>query len=99
MNSYIVKRPVITEKSIEMANTQNVYTFVVARSASKNQVRQAVEELFGVKVIDLNTVSKPRTQKKTGRKRAVVSVPPTKKALVKLKEGQTIALFDLGGND
>ncbi len=99
MKSYIVKRPVISEKSLELANSQNVYTFMVAKEASKNQVKSAVEELFGVNVIDLNTITRHKELKRTGRKRLSVMAPATKKALVKLKQGQTIALFDLGGND
>jgi len=97
MNPYTIKSPVITEKSLSLANTQNVYTFAVATTANKDQVKVAVEKLFGVTVLEVNTIMSAKAKKRTGKKRMAVTVPKTKKALVKLKEGDSIELFDIGG--
>jgi large subunit ribosomal protein L23 len=98
MNPYIIQKPIITEKSLMLASTQNTYTFQVDRGSSKQQIKQAVEELFSVNVLSVNTIFGHRSSKKTGRKRLSSSVAKTKKALIKLKAGQTIALFDLYTN-
>jgi ribosomal protein L23 len=57
-----------------------------------------VEDLFKVDVLSVNTIFGHRSSKKTGRKRLSSSVAKTKKALVKLKAGQSIALFDMYTN-
>lgn len=95
MNQHILKNPVITEKSLFLANKTNAYTFVVAPTATKAQVVEAVEKVFGVKVTGVNTVMRGRSLRRTGKKRSQVLVPRTKKAIVTLEKGQTIALFDL----
>ena len=97
MKTYIIKKPVVTEKSLALASSQNVYTFEVDKGANKNQIIEAIESLFGVNVIKINTILGYRAIKKTGKKRIPRTVNPKKKALVKLKEGQTIDLFDIGG--
>lgn len=95
MNPYIVIKPVITEKSVELANKENIYTFLVDRNSNKNQISEAIGELYKVKVIDVNTVARQADTKKTGKKRQSVKVPRSKKALVKLEKGQIIELFDV----
>ncbi len=95
MNAYIVKKPVITEKTLKLASTSNVYTFEVAKTANKNQVKEAVESIFSVKVIAVNTVMRSRDFKKTGKRRLQVTMPKTKKAMVTLKAGDSINLFDI----
>lgn len=94
MNPYIIKKPVVTEKSIDLARSANVYTFEVARTATKDQIKEAVEKLYGVEVLTINTISSHRTYKATGRKRLKTIMASTKKALLTLKKGQTIDLFD-----
>jgi large subunit ribosomal protein L23 len=98
MNAYIIKKPVITEKSLMLASTQNTYTFEVERGAHKGEIKVAIEKMFNVKVESVNTVFGHRSSKKTGRKRLSSSVAKTKKAIVKLKKGDTIALFDIYTN-
>lgn len=95
MNAYIIKKPVITEKTLQLANQKNVYTFEVAKTASKNQIKEAVEQIFDVKVLAVNTVMRSKDIKKTGRRRLQVTMPKTKKAMLTIKEGQNIALFDI----
>jgi large subunit ribosomal protein L23 len=77
----IIIAPVITEKS-NMDMNEGKYTFKVAKNATKTEVKKAVEQLFNVKVVSVNTVSMPGKQKRmgvhTGR------TPDWKKAIVKI---------------
>lgn len=84
----ILKRPIITEKNTLRATSQNEYGFEVDLQANRKQVKEAVEKLFGVKVIRVNTMIGRRQSKKLGR----VGGPRRlwKKALVKLKEGDKL---------
>ena len=88
----IIIAPVITEKS-NMDMAEGKYTFRVAKNASKTEVKKAVEELFNVKVVAVNTVTMPGKEKRMG-----VHVGKTaawKKAYVKLTaESKTIEFFD-----
>lgn len=95
MNPHILTKPVITEKSMGLANKQNVYTFAVSRNANKNQIKEAVEAVYGVDVIAVNTVMNQRENIRTGRKRLPVRTAKQKKAFVQVKQGQTIDIFDL----
>lgn len=94
MPTQIIRKPVITEKSLLLANTQNVYTFEVERNANKNQIKEAIETMYQVNVEAVRTVRRHRVRKNTGRKRLKSVSAQTKKALVTLKSGQTIGLFD-----
>jgi len=86
----IIIRPVISEKSYDMI-AHNRYTFEVAKTASKPQIAQAVTEIFGVTVTSVNTMNV------TGKPRRVrIAKGKTrdwKKAVVTLKEGDTIEFF------
>jgi large subunit ribosomal protein L23 len=95
MNPFTIKRPIITEKSMRLANTENAYTFEVDRNATKNQISDAVRELYGVTVKKVNMIMSAASTKRTGRKRAETSIGKTKKAIVTLKEGQTLDVFDI----
>ncbi len=93
MNTIIA--PVISEKSMADA-AKNKFTFRVARAAGKDEIKKEIEKKFKVNVIGISTITiKGRTQK-TGTRRIEVKHSPFKKAVVKLKEGQKIALFDIG---
>ena len=89
----IVIAPVLTEKSVRMARTQNKYTFKVAKQANKIQIAKAVEQIFDVEVEKVNTVKMHGKQRQQNFK-AVGRTPDWKKAIVTLKEGQTIDLFE-----
>lgn len=86
----VIIRPVITEHSYDMME-QNTYTFEVAKDANKVEIRQAIEAIFNVTVVRVNTMnvkSKPkRVRYQLGRTRT------WKKAMVTLKAGDTIELF------
>ncbi|MBT4123920.1 MAG: 50S ribosomal protein L23 [Candidatus Pacebacteria bacterium] len=98
MNPYIIRKPVITEKTLQRANVENIYTFEVARTADKNKIKAAIQEMYEVKVVNVNTVMRPKKVKRTGQKRLKTFAAKTKKALVKLKPGQSISVFDVGGD-
>lgn len=87
----VLKKPVLTEKSLLIQQTQNKYTFDVDLNANKTQVKNAVEEMFDVKVESVNIMNvKPKT-KRMGR--YIGKTNRRKKAIVKLKEGNEINLF------
>jgi large subunit ribosomal protein L23 len=87
----VLLRPVISEKSYEQI-TQNRYTFKVHQDAHKTQIRQAVEELFDVKVVGVNIVKVQPKPKRRGLTRG--TKPGWKKAIVELKTGDTIEIFE-----
>ena len=85
----IIKAPIVTEKTSDLANN-NVITFSVDPRANKTQIKQAVEKIFDVQVDSVNTVNvKPET-KRVGRYTGKTN--KVKKAIVKLQEGSSIEL-------
>ncbi len=99
MNPFLIKQPLITEKSIDLANQDNIYTFLVDLKATKPQIKAAIEQLYEVEVVRVNTIIMPSKRRRVGRQRRPKLDTVNKKALIKLKEGQTIELFDLGGSE
>jgi len=90
----IVKRPVVTEKSAVQSDELNQYVFEVAPDANKIQIKEAIEVIFEVEVIKVNTMVMPAKRGHRGRNWYVRS-RQWKKAIVTLAEGQTIELFNL----
>ena len=86
----ILIRPVISEKSYRLVD-DGKYTFLVAPEANKTQIRQAVEQIFHVKVTGVNTINRPGKRRRTrygwGQR------PDTKRAIVTLAEGDRIDIF------
>lgn len=97
MNPYLIIHPIITEKTLMLVAAQNAYTFQVQRDASKQQIKDAVQATFNVEVEDVNTIFGHRSTRATGRKRVQRSIAKTKKAVVTLKKGHKIELFDIQG--
>ncbi len=95
IDAYILIKPVITEKSLRLAKEENIYTFKVMPRATKPQIVQAIRELYDVEVERVRTVMNQAEARRTGRKRLKATTTKTKKALVKLKEGQKIEVFDV----
>ncbi len=94
MNIYeILKRPITTEKSGILLDYYDQYIFEVDRRANKLQIREAVETIFDVDVISVNTMIMPAKRGRFGRRR-VVRKPAWKKAVVKLAPGQEIQFFE-----
>ncbi len=92
MNNYrdIIKAPIITEKSADLAQNKNTITFSVATDANKVQIKQTVEKIFNVKVESVNTVNVKPKKKRVGRYTGKTN--KVKKAIVKLREGSSIEL-------
>jgi large subunit ribosomal protein L23 len=88
----IIIRPVVSEKSYA-AYDENIYTFVVAGDANKIEIRHAVEEIFGVKVTNVNTVNRKGKRKRNRRTGGYGTRPGSKRAIVSLAEGDTIEIF------
>lgn len=87
----VILKPVISEKSYDLINQQK-YTFKVDKRASKTEIRQAVESIFKVDVISVNTMNKRGKLKRQGWSSGYRS--SWKKAIVTLKEGQKIEAFE-----
>lgn len=88
---YILRKPLLTEKSTLAMEEANVYAFEVDRSATKTDIKNAVEELFGVKVLKVTTQTR-----KGGSRRfryGTVEAGKWKRATVRVVEGQAIELF------
>lgn len=91
----IVKKPIITEKSMQFA-TEGKYLFEVGLKATKGMIKNVVEEVFGVEVICVRTWKNGAKQKRSMVNRNFKYMKsPVKKALVQLKKGQKIELFDV----
>ncbi len=88
----VIQKPLITEKSTIERELGNIVTFAVAPAATKPEIKQAVEKIFDVKVLEVRTCrflgKKRRMGQKSGRR------PTWKKARVRLREGDTIEFFE-----
>ena len=89
--SQVVLAPIVSEKSYE-GSTRGTYTFRVHPDAHKTQIRQAVEELFDVKVRRVNVIKVQAKPKRRGMFRG--TRPGWKKAVVHLRAGDTIEIFE-----
>ncbi len=93
----IVRKPVVTEKSNRMRETENRYVFSVEPAANKRQIKIAVEKLFNVKVVDVRTAiyrgKRSVTMNRKGRFEGYRS--NWKKAYVTLADGESIDIFDV----
>jgi len=87
----VLRRPLITEKN-SMLQAQSKYAFEVAGGANKQMVKQAVEKAFKVRVLKVNVMMVPGSSRRIGQRR--VTTPSWKKAIVTLKAGHTIELFE-----
>jgi len=88
----VIIRPIITEKSHRLRELYNQYVFEVAKDANKHEIKEAVQRLFGVDVESVRVINVKgkvrRLRRAPGRTRS------WKKAIVKLKKGQTIPIFE-----
>ena len=91
----ILRRPIITEKSSYQSGTLNQYVFEVAPSATKAQIKEAVEALFDVTVIRVNVINAPAKRSRRARsRRLLVRKPAYRKAIVTLTGGDSIDVFE-----
>lgn len=89
----VLRRPVITEKSILGVGATNRYTFEVDMNANKFQIKEAVETAFDVTVLDVHVMVMPAKTSRRGR-RVMIRKPKWKKAVVALALGDSIQLFE-----
>ncbi|NLD95093.1 MAG: 50S ribosomal protein L23 [Fibrobacter sp.] len=87
----IIRYPSITEKNSSMRETQNKYVFEVMRTATKPEIKEAVEKLFAVTVLSVNTILVKGKLKRMGRNVGYRS--DWKKAIIRIQDGQTISKF------
>jgi len=87
----VVLRPIVTEKTIAQAERTNTYTFEVRENANKVQIRRAVEHLFKVGVQDVRTQRYIGKRRRMGR--SVGTTGNWKKAMIRVKAGQTIDFY------
>jgi large subunit ribosomal protein L23 len=88
----IIRRPLVTEKSTQANEETNKVTFVVRRDANKIEIKRAVEEVFGVSVLGVRTLNNRGKKKRVGARQG--RKPDWKKAVVSLREGDRIDLFE-----
>lgn len=88
----VIIRPVVSEKSYA-AYDEGVYTFVVARDANKSQIKQAIEQIFSVRVLGVNTVNRKGKRKRNRRTGIWGTRAATKRAIVTLAAGDSIEIF------
>ena len=91
----IIMKPVITEKMTAKGESLNQYGFIVDKKANKIQIKQEVEDLYGVQVISVNTMNYSGKTKSRFTKSGVITgkTKAFKKAIVTLAEGETIDFF------
>jgi large subunit ribosomal protein L23 len=87
----IIIKPVVTEKSMNLM-ADNKYTFIVDRKANKTEIKNAIQEIFAVKVDKVRTMNLKGKPKRMGRFEG--RTPSRKKAIITLKPGQKIKLFE-----
>jgi len=87
----VIIKPLVTEKSTHLQQTRNAYAFQVAQWANKPQIRQAVERLYDVKVIDVRTMNRKGKPRRT--RFGITHTAHFKRAIVVLAEESRIELF------
>ncbi len=89
----VIIKPVVSEKSYALLDS-NVYTFIVHPDASKPEIHDAVESIFGVRVVKVNTLNRNGKRKRNRKTGTWGSRPDTKRAFVTLADGDRIDLFE-----
>lgn len=97
-HTFLIKKAILTEKTLKLA-AAGKFTFQVAVASTKNQIRESIENIFGVSVTDVQTSSIARKSYKKGRRGQTAYTTAGKKAIVQLKTGQTIDLFDISARE
>ena len=89
----IIIEPVVSEKSYGLLDT-NVYTFKVAKDASKPEIRDAIQSIFDVKVTNVNTLNRKGKRVRNRRTGVYTKRASSKRAIVTLAQGDSISLFE-----
>lgn len=88
--SKILQKPVVTEKSLAHIEALNMHHFKVHLKATKRSIANAVENMFGVDVVKVTTLTMPGKKRRIGKTRRFTKTAKWKKAIVTIKEGQEI---------
>ena len=89
----VIIEPVVSEKSYDLIES-NVYTFLVHPDANKTEIRQAVEKIFEVRVLKVNTLNRKGKRMRNRRTGAFSARPTTKRAIVTVHADDSIDLFE-----
>jgi large subunit ribosomal protein L23 len=89
----IILEPVVSEKSYDLIQEANTYTFIVDKRSNKTEIKQAVQQIFDVRVTSVNTMNRKGKTKRTGW--TFGKRPDTKRALVTLGVGNSIDIFEV----
>jgi large subunit ribosomal protein L23 len=91
----VLHRPLVTEKSSYQSGKLNQYSFIIADSATRKQVKDAIETLYDVNVVSVNIMNTPAKRGRRLRsRRLLVRKPGHKKAIITLAAGQTLQIFE-----
>lgn len=91
----VLRRPLVTEKSSYQSGSLNQYSFIVADTATRTQVKDAIETLYDVNVVRVNIINSPAKRGRRLRsRRLLVRKAGYKKAIITLAEGQTLQIFE-----
>jgi large subunit ribosomal protein L23 len=89
----IIFEPVVSEKSYDLVEETNSYTFVVDRRSNKTEIKKAIQTIFDVQVVSVNTMNRQGKRKRTGY--TLGKRKDTKRAVVTLAEGDSIDVFEV----
>ncbi len=91
----VLRRPLVTEKSSYQSGKLNQYSFIVADTATRKQVKDAIETIYDVNVVRVNIINSPAKRGRRLRsRRLLVRKAAYKKAVVTLAEGQSLQIFE-----
>ena len=91
----VLRRPLVTEKSSYQSGKLNQYSFIVSDTATRTQVKDAIETLYDVSVVRVNVINvPPKRGRRLRSRRMLVRKPAYKKAVVTLAEGQRLEIFE-----
>lgn len=90
----LLKKPILTEKSLRLAQSGQ-FTFEVVKKAKKKDIAREVEKQFNVNVVSVATITTSGKKRRVGKLRKVILKPSKKKAIVKLKKDEKIPLFEV----
>ena len=89
----VILEPVVSEKSYDLIQDLNTYTFIVDKRSNKTEIKQAVQRIFDVRVVSVNTMNRTGKRKRTGW--VIGKRKNTKRALVRLAIGDSIDIFEV----
>jgi large subunit ribosomal protein L23 len=91
----VLRRPLVTEKTSYQSGKLSQYSFEVAKGATRTMVKDAIETMFDVDVVNVNILNAPAKRGRRARsRRLLVRKPAFKKAIVTLAKGQTLEIFE-----